>query len=237
MTLFVFESPETLARVNSILESAFDQDVDDFDWPSLYNNPLLKSMLKETLRLKANSSSAREVKKDTTITVADDKQYSLKKGDIIIVPSDVIHWSEKFYPEPTKWKSDRFINHLELGETHQSKAASAEESNEKPNDIYKTFDDPIYQKQQEILDKIRENNWKTYLPWGGGNHMCPGRFFAANEMIIQLVYTVWYLNLKFKEPIPEGYIKDRFGLGAIHPEKGMLITVSRKRNIDKPYLQ
>lgn len=211
LTFYVFDNPEVYEEVTKILTEAYDEDTDDFDWKSLYGNAYIQSVLKETLRMHSNIVSARQVTHDSSLTVENDKTYFFKKGDIVIVPSDLVHSNEELYPDASTWKPKRFLDTTTTSANSKSTAGPKPEPNQPSTDFPK--------------------EWNTFLAWGGGNHMCGGRFFAKNEMIIQLVYTVWYLNLKFLEPIPPPYIKERFSLGTVHPAKGMMSTISRKAKL------
>lgn len=199
-----------LATINKILEENYDPDLEDFNWPELYSHPYFEALIKETLRLHSNVTSARQVTRDTAISIRNEKEYSLKKNEVVILVNDIIHWNENLYPEPMEWKPERFLNTPLEGDS-QDKASVEERAQKNP------------------WNKVTDPTWNSYIAWGGGKHMCAGRFFAKNEMIISLVYTVWYLNVEFLEPIPEGYVKERFGTGAVHPSKGLKTKISRRR--------
>lgn len=213
-----------MAKVISIAEEAYDEDLENFNWDSLLSNPYLISITKETLRLYSNLVIVRNVQTNTTVTIEKDKPFSLRKSDVIIAPLALIHQNEKVYPDPLRWKSNRFVNHAEMGENIKiDHTAESETRTEKET--------PEEATQRKLLDQAQAEDWKVYNVWGGGSHMCPGRFFAKNEMIIQLIYAVWYLKVEFKESVPEGHVKERFGAGPLQPLKDFKAQVTLKREV------
>lgn len=197
LTIYTINNKEVFRKVTEIIENNYDSDIEDFNWTELYSNQYLDSLIKETMRMNSNVTSAREVLDNTTVTIAGNQEYSLKKGEMVIIPINLVHWNESVYPDPMTWKPDRFLK----TETSQGGLNMA------------------------------QPDWKSYVPWGGGKHMCAGRFFAKNEMIIQLVYTLWYYDISFLEPIPKPYIKERFGTGSAHPDRKLQAKIKRKRGL------
>ncbi|XP_075958508.1 7-alpha-hydroxycholest-4-en-3-one 12-alpha-hydroxylase-like [Anarhichas minor] len=59
------------------------------------------------------------------------------------------------------------------------------------------------------------------VPWGAGTSMCPGRFFANNELKQFIFLMVVYFEFELKNPhenIPDPGVS-RIGFGALHPMK------------------
>lgn len=117
----------------------------------------------------------------------------VKKGQIILIVSDLVHMDETLYPEPFTWKPERFLPENDGVLVRGDKA------------------------------------WKTFVPWGGGQHMCAGRFFAMNEMVMQLTLILWYFEIELVDELPEAYIKERFGMGVAHPVTAMRTNITRRR--------
>lgn len=65
-----------------------------------------------------------------------------------------------------------------------------------------------------------------HLGWGLGNHACPGRFFAANEIKILLCYVI----LRYDFKIAEGSVPEfrRHGF-ALHADTTAKISIRRRR--------
>ncbi|KAK9452862.1 cytochrome P450 [Dipodascopsis uninucleata] len=60
-------------------------------------------------------------------------------------------------------------------------------------------------------------NYSSYVPWGGGSHLCPGRHLALNEAITQLVNVLWHFDIEPLAPIPKPYVAEKWGMGAAQP--------------------
>ncbi|XP_062986854.1 cytochrome P450 7B1 [Elgaria multicarinata webbii] len=56
------------------------------------------------------------------------------------------------------------------------------------------------------------------LPFGSGNSMCPGRFFAMNEIRLFLVLVLAYFDVEIIEDKQVGQDNNRIGLGIILPD-------------------
>ena len=67
--------------------------------------PNLISTFQEVLRLRTDGAGTRFVEKDITL----DKQYLLKKGSIIQIPTRSIHHETSSWSKPGNFKYDRFI--------------------------------------------------------------------------------------------------------------------------------
>lgn len=193
MVAHIVSTPGLLKTVREIIAPCYDKETDSFDWKPLYDNDLLQSLISETLRLHSNITVLRLVTEDTEVELGENREKKLvKKGDIMLTVTDLVHWDEKIYPDPLTWKAERFLpeNHGKL--------------------------------------VIGDKDWKTYIPWGGGMHMCTGRFFAKNEMIIQLTMLVWYHDIELHNELPKHYIKERFGMGVAHPDGPLRATVTKR---------
>ncbi|KAK6823146.1 hypothetical protein RU639_005912 [Aspergillus parasiticus] len=44
-----------------------------------------------------------------------------------------------------------------------------------------------------------------YLQFGDGKHVCPGRFFAADELRLILAYLLFYFEIKMQDSLPENF--------------------------------
>lgn len=189
----ILSTPGLTEKVREIIAPCYDAESDTFEWEVLFTDELLRSLISETLRLHSNITNARLVTEDTEMIIGEKKEKKVvKKGEVLLLVSDLVHWDESVYPDPFTWNPERFLP-----------------------------------KNEGIL--IRgEKNWKTYVPWGGGLHMCSGRFFAMNEMVIQLTLMIWYFNIDLIDEIPEPYIKERFGLGVANPSSEMRVRITRR---------
>lgn len=67
------------------------------------------------------------------------------------------------------------------------------------------------------------------FPYGGGNHMCPGRVFAKQEILaaISIVLLTFEIKLEEGESLPR--IRKQFnGTGVVSMDKGLAVSMRRK---------
>ncbi|OJJ68822.1 hypothetical protein ASPBRDRAFT_198415 [Aspergillus brasiliensis CBS 101740] len=87
--------------------------------------------------------------------------------------------------------------------------------------FYKMRDDPERQTKAQLVTTAPEN-----LAFGHGKHACPGRFFAANEVKIALIY----LLLRYDWKLPEGTVpKVRHGGFSMTVDPTLKMCVRRRR--------
>ena len=73
-------------------------------WPRL---PFLDAVISEALRL--HSPAIRVARTSSTDYKLGDTGITLEKGHLVEIPLYAIHHAEEFYPEPFKFKPDRFM--------------------------------------------------------------------------------------------------------------------------------
>ncbi|MEX1369331.1 MAG: cytochrome P450 [Nannocystaceae bacterium] len=67
----------------------------------------------------------------------------------------------------------------------------------------------------------------SFMPFGAGKHLCPGRFFALNEIKIVVAALLGRLRLgPITEPLPQ-YDRRRVGLGVFTPKHDLRVRWSR----------
>ncbi|KAJ5888979.1 hypothetical protein N7495_009020 [Penicillium taxi] len=62
-----------------------------------------------------------------------------------------------------------------------------------------------------------------YLQFGDGRHVCPGRFFAADELRLILAYLLFHFEIKLQRNLPEGFKIRRDNL----PDLGVNILLKK----------
>ncbi|XP_054847748.1 7-alpha-hydroxycholest-4-en-3-one 12-alpha-hydroxylase-like [Eublepharis macularius] len=73
--------------------------------------PVLDSAIQETLRLNVSLFVIRSIMEDMDLTMTDGKEYSLRKGDqLLLSPFVGLHMDPEIYPDPQNFKYDRFLN-------------------------------------------------------------------------------------------------------------------------------
>ncbi|KAL8164803.1 UNVERIFIED_CONTAM: hypothetical protein K2H54_007331 [Gekko kuhli] len=73
--------------------------------------PLLDSAIQETLRMNVSPFLFRSIMEDMDLKMADGREYSLRKGDqLILFPFIGLQMDPEIYPDPKTFKYDRFVN-------------------------------------------------------------------------------------------------------------------------------
>jgi cytochrome P450 len=181
--LHVLISPSHDKILSTIREHASDPSdprANVFNLDALLTDPLLHALFSETLRLQATTLTVRGVTQDTSLPVIDD-EYFIRKGTILIAPASALHMDEEIFPEPRKFKSDRFygagdIESVHIPGTGEGDYASAIQSE-------KT--EKLDVKDKRILDipgaligrkdtRFKKNGVvvkHNLIPFGGGDHL------------------------------------------------------------------
>ena len=115
--------------------------------------PLLWSCYRETLRMTVHQVSTRTVMQDTTLSDGAGREYLLKKDVPVQLSLGSLNTIEEYWGP----NSDEFDPTRFLDFANRSKTA----------------DGPGSPKAMRM----------AFLPFGGGAHLCPGRMFAAAEMM------------------------------------------------------
>jgi hypothetical protein len=174
------------------------------DINKLVQLPLLSSIYSETLRLYVDVLVTRTV--NTSFTLP--SQYSghaghlLQKGNIAMAPSYLSHH------DPTFWT--------------KYNPSSAVDDAPSPDTWY----------ARRFLHAGKFSTVGTtnkFFPYGGGNHMCPGRTFAKQEILaaIAIVLLTFDLHVENGETLP-GVRKAYSGTGVVGMDKGLLVSMTRK---------
>lgn len=207
-----------------------------FDLAKLCSGQLLQSSYAETLRLYMAVGLMR---------IPSHKDYILGKwrfpqDQLIIMSSRTAHhnqeiWNtgtqERPHPLNTFW-ADRFLIYpndptsgplKKTPDANGTATTSADQNGEHNN-------------QWEEQNKPRfsmEGLAGTWVPYGGGQHWCPGRFFAKNEMMAAFALISSAYDIELQDPglKPEPDMAF-FAIGML-PPKGKIPVRIRRRHITK----
>lgn len=128
--------------------------------------PLLLSTFQEVLRMHSVSPSVRLVYNDVLL----DDQYLLKKGEIVQIPSGMLHYREDIWGlEASEFEPKRFMRPSSPQSQKQELANDAHGTNEK---------------------KFGPTDARAFIPFGFAPHICPGRHFATGEILSLLAMLV-----------------------------------------------
>ncbi|KAM3555214.1 hypothetical protein ARSEF4850_006118 [Beauveria asiatica] len=230
MMLEVLQRPALLAQVREEIApfiswdgSGQEQMIVDID--HLCSQPLVQSIYAEVLRFH-NGTVINRVPRVPTLNIGG---WHFRKDEPIIIstydtardptvwnqgPSDDAHPVDEFWPE-------RFIvdpaNALDGPVLAQAKAQS---QNMEENEVAGSG-------RRFTMDGT-DGSW---VPYGGGTRMCPGRHFAKKEMIVTMAMFLTAFDLELLDVAPGGIQNDLsyFMFGVMHP-KGAVRAKMRRRS-------
>ncbi|KAK1980220.1 cytochrome P450 [Colletotrichum cereale] len=181
-----------------------------FDTARLVSMPLMQSMYTECMRLHVSIAITREVAKTTKL-----QGYRLKKGSIVQALTNFMHldeqiWSQEGHPASEFW-AERHIKQVKKVD-EETGAVTME-------------------RQFVIGAKPTE-----FFPYGGGNSICPGRFFAKQEILLTIAMIVTRFDMEFVEwTCKDGTKSERppiddphyFGSAAVPPDRDARVRWKR----------
>lgn len=183
---YVITRPDVVARVRKEAEAMVDrkpgEDEVTVNVDVLAEKcPLLVSCYREAIRLGNKGLGNRRVMTDTTISDGKGSTYLLKKGTDVMMPAEPLHKSESVWGSPEA-SADEFWAER-FYEAEQDKAA--------------------------LNTPEAKAKRASYMPFGGGRHLCPGRNFAFAENLGFMVSFLLGFDISpvdgdwkaFKEPV------------------------------------
>ncbi|KAF2267291.1 cytochrome P450 [Lojkania enalia] len=214
----VFRDPSLLARVRQTLKDSFgDRPVSEIDANELILDPLLSSIQAETLRLYVNVC----VMVSSPHTNVSLGRWWMPKGAVGLVSSGITHMDQNFWntkdgahPVGSFW-ADRFIN------DPRDPSSGPVSSNVQDHSI--RYNTKIDGKPSFSLQGL-EASW---MPYGGGNAICPGRLLAKRVTLFTIALMANKFDIEISNvPLKSGSIK--FGMGVDKPKKPIPFRI-RKR--------
>jgi cytochrome P450 len=172
--------------------------------------------------------------------------YSFKKDKLIMVASYVAHhdtnvWNQGTVEDPhplNKFWAERFL--IKTGSPH-SGPLSPSFSGRRMDASATTRPAPPIRVDSMMQNLPRKPGVKfsldgltgSWLPYGGGQSLCPGRHFAKQEMLMSLAIMSTCFDIEILEERGEANLPDLryFGLG-VQPPKHKTRFRIRRRNFD-----
>ncbi len=226
MVAEVIRDPELLSRVRCAVDSYRVDSRDGklgFEYVKLCDDPLLQSVYAETLRLHVASYLMR----GPALADLNLRGWRIPKDAIMLISSynaqnDPSAWctSDKWPYQPVEgfW-SERFLEHPRSKTMAAVPSSITDQStleeHQHPNSTPSTRD--AGHGALEFPLKGRSGNW---IPYGGGQRMCPGRHFAKQEMISSLAVMLTLFDIELideADRIPQNDMGG-FGFGALWPK-------------------
>ncbi|EXF77052.1 hypothetical protein CFIO01_01699 [Colletotrichum fioriniae PJ7] len=143
-----------------------------FDVAKLVTLPLLQSIYVETLRMHVSINITREVMEPTELG-----GYHLSKGSLVQAPTQIGHreesvWGVEGHPASEFW-AERHIKYVEK-----------QDEDGKP---------------QNVKEFSMTGRPSDFFPYGGGVSMCPGRFFAKQEIMLAVAMIASRFDIEFED--------------------------------------
>jgi len=168
--------------------------------------PLLNSVFRETLRVKAPGGSVRLVLEDTIIA----NQYLLKKGSIVQIPGSMIHNDAHIWgPDVQEFNPRRFEKSIS-GMVVENGSTSA-------------------------AKKEKAVHPSAFRGFGGGSSLCPGRHFAQLEILGFTAMLVLAFEIgpvegdKLVLPRP---VEARLPLSVYRPGKDLMVNIRKRKGLE-----
>ncbi|XP_078392846.1 7-alpha-hydroxycholest-4-en-3-one 12-alpha-hydroxylase [Cetorhinus maximus] len=162
----------------------------------LRRTPVLDSAVDESLRLTVAPVLTRAVLEDGGLRLADGREYGLRRGDrLALFPYLSAQTDPEVHPEPHTFRYDRFLQ----------PGGGDGDGPVRKTDFYKDG------------KRLKYYN----MPWGAGVSMCPGRFFAVNELKQFVFLMISYFDFELLNP-EEGVPPidcSRWGFGSMQPTR------------------
>eukprot|EP00002_Diphylleia_rotans_P022968 TRINITY_DN4511_c0_g2_i2.p1 TRINITY_DN4511_c0_g2~~TRINITY_DN4511_c0_g2_i2.p1 ORF type:complete len:511 (+),score=116.32 TRINITY_DN4511_c0_g2_i2:46-1578(+) len=140
--------------------------------PSVHFNQsklvLIDACINESLRLTSYSMTLRRALEEYELK-SKDKTFLVRKGDMVVIYPNLTHMDPEIFPEPEKFNPYRFAPQLIPGNDPQA--------------------EPVFTKDGKVVKN-------ALMPFGGGVSLCPGRFFARNEIKMFVVLLLHFFDIR-----------------------------------------
>ncbi|OTA63683.1 cytochrome P450 [Hypoxylon sp. EC38] len=193
----------------------------EIDLKRLSTNPFLSSIYAETLRLHVKSFTV----VSSPLSDVSLGKYRLPKGDIGLVNSHPAHMDEHFWntkngahPLKSFW-ADRFLINPADPLSGPRKGAYQNQSPEHLNGQEGSGDGKPY-----FSLKGLDGSW---IPYGGGQLICPGRFLAKNVMVLTCALLTQEFDVEVLTKRIE-FDSRSFGFGTEVPKHTIAVRMKRK---------
>ena len=195
-----------------------------FDMRRVLTQPKLKSTYLEALRWATASPSPRVVREDCELG-----EYKLKANSMVIVHSrtsqmDKETWEIAGNPEsdPRQFWPKRFLDAGDKNEMNGVADAIRGESKSTKRTNIEPISGPKSSEMQQRLLAMR--------PFGGGSQLCPGRYFATNEILGGMTALMMRLEVEVldqeleKNGVPQ---PDLTRQGGLFPDRPLMVRMRR----------
>lgn len=146
------------------------------------NTPLLHSTYRELLRHRTQSSTSRWITQDTLLA----NRYLLKQDSVLLIPGALIHADPVWGPDRAAFNPRRFL-------------PNPPQEQHSPSPLTSTS--TTIATSSSSSSKIHPG---AYRAWGGGQTLCPGRFFATTEITSAVAMVLMRFDIEPVSPVNGG---------------------------------
>lgn len=198
---YLLKNPEAKQRVMEELGKVKKTQEGLIDQENLNSLVFVDACITESLRMSSGSMIMRYVKKPCKLTLDSGRTYSFVKGDRVGICPPLTHFDDAIFPNAKTFYPERFLDENLLDKSPLSRSTGK---------------------------KLEMSN--TFLPFGGGPTLCPGRRFARNEIKTLLVHLLGNFDLALADPnVQPGFDGSRAGLGIFPPKNSSVQIVVQKK--------
>ena len=234
----LLEEPYLLSELRQEVLSAVDtgstknsamhehKEVISFGMTRLSTLPLLSSIYHECLRLRASVTVTRRLTADIEIG-----GYTLRQGNFVMTPSYLAH------TDPTIWNN---VDGYEARSFAAKRFVDASRADALPHETI----NGLINRTKKVNKENRSSrvahtlNPELFFPYGGGNAICPGRFFSKQQILVAVAITVSKMDLELVRYIaadgktelasaPES--DQRYAGGGVMPPEGDWVVKLKSR--------
>lgn len=222
----VFRDRELLSRVRAELSAAnFKEITSKEDIDKLHSLPLLQSIHAEMLRLRVEVQTVfTSDQEDIRIN-----EWRFPKKSLIIVPAGAAHrdpniWNTKNGKHPlTEFWADRFLAYPNDPHSGPKKINGVGVKEELPHDGAGRGDPKF----------VTSGLANSYMPYGIGERMCPGRGFSRREIITFCAFIVDRFDIEILSTEKDFELSPAFyGIGTQRPLRKIPFKV-RNRKVER----
>ena len=207
-------TPDLLNRLLSEVSASTSPESGSIDIQKLGSQPLTQSMYAEVLRLYIAIFTLR----NGEVGSVKFSGYELEKADIAVMYSRIGALDEEAWDQAGR-ASKRPLEKFDPGRF-------LVDPQDKPKDV--AWEDPAVAGDREFSMAGLAGIW---LPFGGGDRMCPGRHYAKTEMTITLALLFKHFDVELMADTSSIQPNMRFApFGSLPPTSALPFRIRRKQD-------
>ncbi|KAK0610579.1 cytochrome P450 [Bombardia bombarda] len=224
--LGILQDPSVTARVLAEVLPCFDDSTGRLDPAKLYSQPLLTSAYMEALRMSSATTAAR-APLSPNITLAG---WTMERPATLLSLSWFAHhddgfWNSDDHPLDTFW-AERFLEYPDDPASGPIRKTTGDFGT-KPTTTTRERSGEDDKTAKVVTSGIQG----FYYPYGGGTKMCPGRFFAKQEIMSCVAMMLREFDIELEDR--DAACKTRpdmhyFPIGVLPPDRPVPVRMRRR---------